>query len=65
MKKITKKGKGKKKKQTGLPDKFWTLMPSPGTFDWRTRTWLSTDPNRTIAEADPNVTNWISARRYQ
>jgi hypothetical protein len=26
--------KGKKKKQVGLPDKFWTLMPAPGSFDW-------------------------------
>ena len=30
---MPKKG-GKKKKVQGLPNKFWTMMPSPGTFDW-------------------------------
>ena len=27
-------GKKKKKKQSGLPEKFWALMPAPGTFNW-------------------------------
>jgi hypothetical protein len=31
---MPKKGVKKKKKQDGLPDKFWALMPAPGTFNW-------------------------------
>jgi hypothetical protein len=35
-----------KKKQAGLSDDFWKHMPAPGSFNWRSRTWLSSDSNR-------------------
>ena len=43
---MPKKGGKKKKKTAGLPEQFWTLMPPPGSFDYRTRQWISSDPDR-------------------
>ena len=31
---MPKKGGKKQKKPDSLPDKFWALMPAPGTFNW-------------------------------
>jgi hypothetical protein len=43
---MPKKGGKKKKKTAGLPEQFWTMMPPPGSFDHRTRQWISSDPDR-------------------
>ena len=45
-KSMPKKGGKKKKKTAGLPEQFWTMMPPPGSFDHRTRQWISSDPDR-------------------